>query len=180
MTPDRTLREQLVGLRDAMRERATDDGPLERAISEWAEQLDALAEPPAACGDHIPSEDADDTKREVQSVRQADASPRRVLTTAVPDVLEKTATEDAWVESRYAIGPKVHYDERTGVSAVLYPAEPPASGWQPIVQPTPEEIEQVILAARLRALSVDEYVRRAVNAQMVREGVDAVLFRTTE
>ena len=41
---------------------------------------------------------------------------------------------------------------------------------------TRDEYEQVKLAARLRHLSVPEYIRRALNAQMRSEGVDAVLF----
>ena len=43
-----------------------------------------------------------------------------------------------------------------------------------------DEIEQLDLAASLRDLSVLEYVRRALNAQMRREGVDAVLFRESD
>jgi hypothetical protein len=41
---------------------------------------------------------------------------------------------------------------------------------------TREEYEQVKLAASLRHLSMPEYIRQALNAQMRREGVDAVLF----
>lgn len=37
------------------------------------------------------------------------------------------------------------------------------------------ELEQVQLAAELRHVSVDVYVKRAINGQLMREGVDAVL-----
>jgi len=40
-----------------------------------------------------------------------------------------------------------------------------------------DEYEWLKHAARLRHLSVNEYVRRAINAELVREGVDAVLLR---
>ncbi len=35
-------------------------------------------------------------------------------------------------------------------------------------------------AARLRHISLSEYVRQAINASLRREGVDAVLLRTSE
>ena len=45
-----------------------------------------------------------------------------------------------------------------------------------VVRGTQQEIDWVKHAASLRHLSVSEYVKRAVNAQLRKEGVDAVLF----
>lgn len=45
-----------------------------------------------------------------------------------------------------------------------------------VIRADREEIEQLKLAARLRHLPLAEYIKRALNAQMRREGVDAVLF----
>jgi hypothetical protein len=42
------------------------------------------------------------------------------------------------------------------------------------------EREQVKLAASLKLMSVREYVRRAINRSLVRDGVDAVLLRELE
>jgi hypothetical protein len=42
---------------------------------------------------------------------------------------------------------------------------------------TDEELDWVRHAAKLRGLSLVEYVKRAINASLQREGVDAVLFR---
>lgn len=43
-----------------------------------------------------------------------------------------------------------------------------------------DEYDWVKHAASLRGLSVAEYVKRAINAQLRREGVDAVLIRERE
>ena len=43
-----------------------------------------------------------------------------------------------------------------------------------------DELDWLKHASKLRRLSVSEYVKRAVNTQLCKEGVDAVLFRTTE
>jgi hypothetical protein len=40
-----------------------------------------------------------------------------------------------------------------------------------------DEYEWVLHAAKLRHMSAAEYIRRAINASLRREGVDAVLFR---
>ena len=45
---------------------------------------------------------------------------------------------------------------------------------------TDEEFEWVKHAANLRHVSLAEYVKRAINASLRREGVDAVLFRERE
>lgn len=41
---------------------------------------------------------------------------------------------------------------------------------------TDAELEQIKLAARLRHISLTRYVKAALNAAMVKQGVDAVLF----
>lgn len=46
-----------------------------------------------------------------------------------------------------------------------------------IVRVSKDELDYVKHAAALRHLSMAEYVKRAINAQLRREGVDAVLFR---
>lgn len=43
-----------------------------------------------------------------------------------------------------------------------------------------EEHDWVRHAAALRSLSLDEYVKRAINAQLRHEGVDAVLLRQSD
>ncbi len=45
------------------------------------------------------------------------------------------------------------------------------------VRVSAEELDWVQHAASLRALSLSEYVREAINARLRREGVDAVLLR---
>lgn len=40
-----------------------------------------------------------------------------------------------------------------------------------------DETEQLRLAASLKHMTVAEYVRRAINAQLRKEGVDAVLMK---
>jgi len=42
---------------------------------------------------------------------------------------------------------------------------------------TRDEREQIKLAAKLCALSSDQYIRRAINALLRHQGVDAVLLR---
>jgi hypothetical protein len=49
-----------------------------------------------------------------------------------------------------------------------------------IIRATADEYNWLAHAADLRHLSVGEYVKRAINAQFCREGVDAVLFRERE
>lgn len=49
-----------------------------------------------------------------------------------------------------------------------------------LIRASREELEQLRLAAKLRHLSVAEYVKRALNTQMRKEGVDAVLFRQSD
>jgi len=49
-----------------------------------------------------------------------------------------------------------------------------------LIMATRDEFDQVKLAARLRHMPIEEYVKRAVNAQMRKEGVDAVLFRESD
>jgi uncharacterized protein (DUF1778 family) len=46
-----------------------------------------------------------------------------------------------------------------------------------IIRATKEEVDYVKHAASLRGLSMAEYVKRAINASLRRQGVDAVLFR---
>lgn len=40
-----------------------------------------------------------------------------------------------------------------------------------------EEADWIRHAAKLRGLSMSEYIKRAINASLRREGVDAVLFK---
>lgn len=49
-----------------------------------------------------------------------------------------------------------------------------------ILRVTRNELDWVKRAARLRHLSLAEYVKRAINASLQREGVDAVLFTERE
>jgi len=49
-----------------------------------------------------------------------------------------------------------------------------------IILATAQERDQVALAARLRDLTPAEYVKRAINASLRREGIDAVLFSERE
>jgi len=49
-----------------------------------------------------------------------------------------------------------------------------------VIPTTIEEQKWVEHAARLRDLSLVEYVRRAINAQLRREGVDAVLLHESD
>lgn len=49
-----------------------------------------------------------------------------------------------------------------------------------IIRATKDEVDWVKHAADLRGLSMAEYVKRAINAQLQREGVDAVLFRESD
>lgn len=49
-----------------------------------------------------------------------------------------------------------------------------------ILRATQDELRQVKHAASLRGLSMAEYVKRAINHSMMREGVDAVLFRVAD
>jgi uncharacterized protein (DUF1778 family) len=46
-----------------------------------------------------------------------------------------------------------------------------------VVRVSAEELDWLKHAAKLRHRSVSEYVKRALNAQLRREGVDAVLFK---
>jgi uncharacterized protein (DUF1778 family) len=48
------------------------------------------------------------------------------------------------------------------------------------LQATVEEHDWLKHAARLRHISVAEYIRRALNVSLRREGVDAVLFRESD
>lgn len=48
------------------------------------------------------------------------------------------------------------------------------------LEATSEERDQLRLAAKLRHVSLSEYIRRAINASLRREGVDAVLFRESD
>lgn len=49
-----------------------------------------------------------------------------------------------------------------------------------ILRVTKDELDWVKHAAALREMSLAEYVRRAINASLLKEGVDAVLFRTSD
>ncbi len=49
-----------------------------------------------------------------------------------------------------------------------------------VIRGTKEELDWLRHAARLRRVPVVEYAKRALNAQMRREGVDAVLFKESE
>jgi hypothetical protein len=46
-----------------------------------------------------------------------------------------------------------------------------------VIRASAEELAWVRHAARLRHLSMAEYVKRAINAALCQQGVDAVLFR---
>lgn len=45
-----------------------------------------------------------------------------------------------------------------------------------VIKATEEEYDWVCHAAKLRGLSLQEFVKRAINATLVKQGVDAVLF----
>lgn len=49
-----------------------------------------------------------------------------------------------------------------------------------IIRATKDELDWVKHAASLRHLSITEYVKRAINASLRHEGVDAVLFRESD
>jgi predicted DNA binding CopG/RHH family protein len=46
-----------------------------------------------------------------------------------------------------------------------------------VIRASEDELDWVKHAASLRQMSLAEYVKRAINTQLRREGVDAVLFR---
>jgi hypothetical protein len=60
------------------------------------------------------------------------------------------------------------------------PSNQPTQAQALTISATRDEIVQVRHAAKLRRMPVAEYIKRALNAQMRHEGVDAVLFAVKE
>ncbi len=62
--------------------------------------------------------------------------------------------------------------------------DPPADARTPsrslLIRASREELDQLRHAASLRRVAVAEYIKRALNTQMRKEGVDAVLFRESD
>lgn len=67
----------------------------------------------------------------------------------------------------------------TGQSA-LRRGESPEQPERLSITASADEIEFLAVAAGLRAQSVEEYVKRAINASLRKQGVDAVLFRESD